>query len=82
MDFTPHTDADVARMLEALGLSSTDDLFAHLPAGVRVTEPLDLPEPPRRICSRRSLRRPAGRPRSRPATGCIPSPTAMHLWPS
>ncbi len=45
MDFTPHTDADVARMLDALGLDSTDDLFGHLPADVRVAAPLDLPEP-------------------------------------
>jgi glycine dehydrogenase subunit 1 len=43
MDFTPHTDADVERMLTALGLSTVDDLFDHLPDEVRPTAPLDLP---------------------------------------
>ena len=45
MDFTPHTPADVERMLAALGLSSTDDLFSHLPAMVKLVRPLDLPGP-------------------------------------
>jgi glycine dehydrogenase subunit 1 len=31
-------------MLAACGLSSLDDLFAHLPAGVRLDRPLDIPE--------------------------------------
>ena len=31
MDFTPHTTADVDRMLGLLGLSQPDDLFAHIP---------------------------------------------------
>jgi glycine dehydrogenase subunit 1 len=45
MDFTPHTPADVERMLGALGLEASADLFAHLPPRVRVARPLDLPEP-------------------------------------
>ena len=45
MDFTPHTAADVARLLAALGLESPDDLFAHLPAEVRPPRALDLPDP-------------------------------------
>jgi glycine dehydrogenase subunit 1 len=45
MDFTPHTDADVHAMLATLGLSEPDDLFAHLPAEVRVTGDLGLPDP-------------------------------------
>ncbi|HSG78779.1 MAG TPA: aminomethyl-transferring glycine dehydrogenase subunit GcvPA [Acidimicrobiia bacterium] len=45
MDFTPHTDAEVARMLERLGMTEPSDLFAHLPAEVRVTGALDLPAP-------------------------------------
>ena len=44
MDFTPHTDADVERMLTALGLQDPDDLFSHLPPEVRVDGPLDLPD--------------------------------------
>lgn len=45
MDFTPHTDAEERRLLDALGLSSIDDLFAHLPDTLRVSRPLDLPAP-------------------------------------
>ncbi len=45
MDFTPHTDADVTRMLGSIGLETPDDLFAHLPAAVRLTADLDIPEP-------------------------------------
>jgi glycine dehydrogenase subunit 1 len=45
MDFTPHTDTDVARLLGAVGLESPDDLFAHLPPEVRPDGPLDLPAP-------------------------------------
>ncbi len=35
MDFTPHTDSDVARLLAALGLREPADLFAHIPAALR-----------------------------------------------
>jgi glycine dehydrogenase subunit 1 len=45
MDFTPHTDVDVDRMLSHLGHDSLDDLFAHLPSEVRPGSTLDLPEP-------------------------------------
>ena len=45
MDFTPHTDADEARLLSAVGLASPSDLFSHLPPDVRVATDLDLPEP-------------------------------------
>ncbi|HEX2090189.1 MAG TPA: glycine dehydrogenase, partial [Actinomycetota bacterium] len=44
MRFAPHTDEDVREMLAACGLSSLDDLFAHLPANVRLDRPLDLPD--------------------------------------
>ena len=45
MDFTPHTQSDVDRMLGAVGLAEPDDLFAHIPASVRIQGALDLPEP-------------------------------------
>jgi glycine dehydrogenase subunit 1 len=45
MDFTPHTPADIERILSALGLGSSDDLFSHLPSAVRLARPLDLPGP-------------------------------------
>lgn len=45
MDFTPHTDADVARMLGHLGLREPADLFAHLPDEVRSPPDPGLPAP-------------------------------------
>lgn len=44
MRFAPHTDADVREMLDALGLSSLDDLYAHIPSRVLLDRDLDLPE--------------------------------------
>src|SRR5581483_1922211 len=35
-DFTPHTDAEVAEMLAFCGLSAIEDLFAHVPAAIRL----------------------------------------------
>jgi glycine cleavage system P protein (glycine dehydrogenase) subunit 1 len=43
VDFAPHTDVDVAEMLAAVGKSSLDDLFAHIPPSLRLDRPLDLP---------------------------------------
>jgi glycine dehydrogenase subunit 1 len=40
--FVPHTDAEIAAMLEFLGLASLDDLFAHIPAAIRVAGGLSL----------------------------------------
>ncbi len=45
MDFTPHTEADVERMLTAVGLADPSGLFAHLPGEVLVDGDLDLPAP-------------------------------------
>ena len=45
MDFTPHTSADVERMLGALGLREPDDLFAHIPRRLRSDPDPGLPEP-------------------------------------
>jgi glycine dehydrogenase subunit 1 len=44
MRFAPHTDDDVRAMLADLGLDSLDDLFVQIPASVRLSEPLDVPE--------------------------------------
>ena len=44
MRFAPHTDDDVARMLEAIGLPSVDRLFEQIPDVVRLQGELDLPE--------------------------------------
>ena len=42
MVFTPHTEADLAEMLAAMGLSRTADLFEHIPADLRLNRPLDI----------------------------------------
>jgi glycine cleavage system P protein (glycine dehydrogenase) subunit 1 len=41
--YTAVTDSDRQAMLEAIGVASVDELFAELPAAVRLGRPLDLP---------------------------------------
>jgi len=41
--YTALTDADLAAMLEVIGVSSVDELFESVPASVRLGRPLDLP---------------------------------------
>jgi len=43
MPFIPHTEEDIREMLAAAGVSSLDDLFRGVPAGVRSVKPLSLP---------------------------------------
>ncbi|MFI5035240.1 MAG: aminomethyl-transferring glycine dehydrogenase subunit GcvPA [Acidimicrobiales bacterium] len=43
-DYLPHTPDEVAEMLAFLGMDSFDQLFAHVPAAVRLSGGLDLPE--------------------------------------
>ena len=43
MSYLSITDADRAEMLEAIGVSSVDELFEQIPAGVRLERELDLP---------------------------------------
>src|SRR5579885_1642253 len=43
MRFIPHTQADTAAMLEALGIASTDELIAHVPSGLRAKATINLP---------------------------------------
>ena len=43
MRFIPHTRDDVARMLEAVGVTSVDALFPTVPASLRARASLDLP---------------------------------------
>lgn len=42
MQFAPHTADDIDRMLARLGLSSSDELFAHIPESIRAGD-TDLP---------------------------------------
>ena len=44
MDFTPHTDDDVAAMLATIGVGTVDDLFAQIPEELRLRTSLDLPD--------------------------------------
>ncbi|MEO7994959.1 MAG: aminomethyl-transferring glycine dehydrogenase subunit GcvPA [bacterium] len=41
--YAPHTPADIAAMLAAIGVASVEDLFSHLPPKVRLGRALDLP---------------------------------------
>ncbi|MFQ5976646.1 MAG: aminomethyl-transferring glycine dehydrogenase subunit GcvPA [Candidatus Heimdallarchaeota archaeon] len=43
--FLPHTAADVQDMLSFLGLTEINELFADIPANIRLSTRLDLPEP-------------------------------------
>lgn len=45
MDYTPHTDTDIAEMLETIGVDSIKDLFESIPEDLRLNRPLDLGEP-------------------------------------
>jgi glycine dehydrogenase subunit 1 len=42
--FAPHTEGEVAEMLDAIGLGSLDELFDQIPASVRLDRPLALPD--------------------------------------
>ncbi len=44
MSYTPHTEADKRRMLDAIGADSIDDLFSHVPEKFRSTAKIDLPD--------------------------------------
>ena len=41
-DYLPHTEVEVAEMLDFLGMDSLEQLFAHIPAAVRLTGDLAL----------------------------------------
>ncbi|MCE2436174.1 MAG: hypothetical protein J4F29_25155 [Candidatus Latescibacteria bacterium] len=42
MNYTPHTERDIQHMLNAIGVASTDDLFAPVPESLRLNA-LNLP---------------------------------------
>lgn len=42
--YLPHTDNDIKKMLEVIGLDSVDDLYSDVPENMRMKDPLDLPE--------------------------------------
>jgi glycine cleavage system P protein (glycine dehydrogenase) subunit 1 len=61
--FAPHTDDEIQAMLAACGLSSLDDLFAHIPSSLTLDRELDVPEGLSEMELMADLRRLAGRNR-------------------
>ena len=57
MDYAPHTDSDIAAMLDTIGRSSLDELFAHIPEGLR---PKGEPHLPHALSEDETLRTLAG----------------------
>lgn len=55
MSYVPHSEADVRRMLDAVGAESVDELFSNVPEKYRLREPLDLPAPMSEWDTRRLL---------------------------
>lgn len=43
-DFVPHTAAEIDKMLDFLGLNSTEDLFAAVPGALRLAKGLGIPD--------------------------------------
>ena len=43
-DYLPHTEEEIDEMLGFLGMDSLEQLFAHIPAAVRLSSGLDLPD--------------------------------------
>ncbi len=62
MTYSPHTDADRATMLQAIGVASVDELFADIPEPVRARS-FDIPPPLTEQEVRAELSRLAGRNR-------------------
>jgi glycine dehydrogenase subunit 1 len=80
MGYSPHTDADHRRMLDAIGVTSVEDLFADIPAAVRSTS-FDLPPPLTEQEVRAELSRLAGRNQV-PAVSFLGAGAYRHLVPS
>jgi glycine dehydrogenase subunit 1 len=43
--YLPHTDEDIRKMLESIGIKKVEDLFEKIPEEYRLSKPLSLPEP-------------------------------------
>src|SRR5918999_1484428 len=80
MTYSPHTDADRERMLEAVGVGSVEDLFADIPVSVRASA-WEVPPPLAEQEVRAELARLAGRNRI-PEVSFLGAGVYRHLIPS
>jgi glycine dehydrogenase subunit 1 len=80
MTYSPHTEADRARILNAIGVGSVDDLFADIPASVRAGA-WAVPAPMAEQEVRAELARLAGRNRI-PEVSFLGAGVYRHLVPS
>lgn len=80
MTYSPHTDADRAAMLAAIGVSSVDELFDDIPSSVRAAG-WDMPPPLAEQEVRAELARLAGRNRI-PEVSFLGAGVYRHLVPA
>jgi len=80
MTYSPHTDADHAAMLDAIGIGSIEDLFADIPEAVRASR-WDMPPPLTEQEVRAELGRLAGRNRI-PEVSFLGAGVYRHLVPA
>jgi glycine dehydrogenase subunit 1 len=80
MSYSPHTEADRARMLDVVGVESVEDLFADIPAAVRAGG-WEVPPPLAEQEVRAELARLAGRNRI-PEVSFLGAGAYRHLIPS
>ena len=80
MSYSPHTEADRARMLDAIGVAAVDDLFADIPTAVRAGA-WSVPPPLAEQEVRSELARLAGRNRI-PEVSFLGAGVYRHLIPS
>ncbi|HWC71310.1 MAG TPA: aminomethyl-transferring glycine dehydrogenase subunit GcvPA [Actinomycetota bacterium] len=83
MRFSPHTDGEIREMLAVTGHASIDELFAQIPAPVRLDRPLTIPDGMSEIELAADLRSLAGRNRSADDLICFAGSGAYdHYVPS
>ena len=80
MTYSPHTEADRARMLAAIGVEAIDDLFADIPPAVRAGS-WEMPDPLTEQEVRAELARLAGRNRI-PDASFLGAGVYRHLVPA
>ncbi len=83
MTFAPHTEAEIAEMLAAIGVATLDDLFDQIPESVRLGRALAIPEQISEMELVADLRSHAGRNRTLDELVCFAGAGAYdHYIPS